>query len=294
MKLQKKYRYNYLLISAVVIFCTFLVIFLGFFSEDEIKNSPNRFNSNASFISFIFSALIFAPVFEEIIFRGFFTKNKLLKITSIVGLPLIILLFKNHSFLLVAAPYVALLVINFFKEQTISKHLLFLYSAFIFALAHYELAHFSHLITILPILSQFSLGLLLIWIVLNFNIKKAIIVHFIFNFLAIMPVFISLQFPDKVEKSLEYKSHKITWVASPALSTMKKFIKPNLYEFSAVNYTALDIYLSYDSKNKPNLRNSEMFVKYKLSIEKLNDEAVKLDSVTIKEIFLKAGLLIKS
>lgn len=36
-----------------------------------------------------------------------------------------------------------------------------------------------------------------------------------------------------------------------------------------------------------------MFVKYKLSIEKINDNAIKLDSITVKEMLLKAELLIK-
>lgn len=293
MNFLKKYKYNYLLISAILIFSTFLILFLGFFSEDEINEMPNRYNSNSGFLAFVFSALILAPLFEEIAFRGYFTKNKILKIASILAIPFFILLMKNYFILIIAIPYLVLLIINIINEKFINKHLLFIYSAVLFGAMHYKLEHFESVITILPILAQFSLGLLLVWVVVNFNIVKTIITHFIYNFLLLIPLFITLQFPNSEVENLEYKNHEITWKKTPAISGMKRFTTPNPYEVSSTNFTALDVYLSYDSDNKPNLRNAEMFVKYKLSIEKLNDEAKKLDSTTVKEILLEAELLIK-
>ncbi|WP_375241481.1 type II CAAX prenyl endopeptidase Rce1 family protein [Lacinutrix sp.] len=294
MNFLKKYKYNYLLISAVVIFCTFLILFFGFFYEEEINEIPSRYDSNLGFLPFVFLALIFAPLFEEIAFRGYFTKHKVLKIASILVIPFFILLMKNYFILIIALPYLVLLIINIInKKLLINEQFLFIYSAILFGAMHYKLEHLESVITILPILVQFSLGLLLGWVVLNFNIIKSIIVHCIYNLIFLLPVFIGLQFPNNEVQSLNYNNHKITWEQTPIIGGLKTISIPNPQEVIVKNYTPFDVYKLYDFDNKPNLRNAEMFVKYKLSIEKINDNAIKLDSITVKEMLLKAELLIK-
>lgn len=292
MKLLNKYQHNYLLISAVIIYCAFIIVLFAGFSLDEISKNPSRLNSNLGFLPLIFSALILAPIFEEIAFRGFFTKNRTIQIVSIAGVPIFILLIKNYYVLIIAIPYVLLLLISIFKENLINKHVVFVFSAVVFALVHYKLEHFNNIITVIPILTQFALGLLLVWLVLNFNLKKAIIIHFANNFLLLVPLFISLQFPNQEVKTVQFNNYQLTWSKIPVLSGMKTFSKPNPFEISTTNTTPLDIYLVFDRENKPNLRNLEMFNKYKLSIKKLNKNAIKLDSTTVKNIMLEAELLI--
>lgn len=288
----KKYKYNYLLITAVIGYCAYLLIYFGWFSLNEISEAPNRFNPNLGFLPLVFSALIFAPVIEELAFRGFYTKNRILQIISIIGIPLLLLLIKNYFVLIIAIPYLILLIINLYKKNYSNKHILFVYSAVVFALAHYKLEHFNNIITVIPIIGQFAVGLLLLWVVLNFNIKKSILLHFVFNLLLMLPAFISLQYPNKEVKTLEYNNYQLTWEKTPVLSGMRIFSKPNPYAVSVTNFTPLDVYLSYDRDNKPKLRNSELFNKYKLSIKKTNEDTIKLDSIIVKDILIKAELLI--
>lgn len=243
-------------------------------------------------MSILFSALILAPVIEEFIFRGFFTKNKGLKIISIIGIPAIILIMQNYYILIIGIPYVILLLIDLYKVNAVNKNILFVFGTLVFALAHYQLEHFQNLITIIPIIGQFAIGLLLIWIVINFSIKKAIITHFLFNLLLLSPMFFELQFPNLDTHELEHNNYKILWQKTPILKGMRIFSKPHPFEVNATNFTPLDVYLSYDVDNKPNLRNAEMFNKYKISIKKTNETAVKLDSTLVKAILLKAELLI--
>ncbi len=294
MKLLNKYKENYLLIGAVISYCTFLIIYFGFFSIEDIFNNPNRLDGTTNFKLFILSALLLAPILEEIVFRGYFTNNKILKLFTIIGLPIFVLSVDKY-YLIFTIPYIIVLILLLFYKDKINKHILFISSALVFSVVHYKPEDFGNIITILPILTQFALGLLLIWVVVNFNLRTSILVHFTYNFIVLLPLFFVLQFPDIEQKSIEFNEYKISWQKTPVFSGEFTLLsRPNAYQVNASSIIPLTLYKAYASSKKPNLKDSELFSKYKINIQKLNDSAKELDSTLVKSLLIKANLIIET
>jgi|TARA_B110000093_G_C12934039_1_gene394899 membrane protease YdiL (CAAX protease family) len=288
----KKYKQNYLLIGAVILYSTFFIIYFSFFSIEEISNKPNRLSNVTDFKAFILLALIIAPILEEFIFRSYFTKNKILKLITIISLPVFVLLIGKQYLMFVVIPYTIILIIDLFKIYKIHKYIIFIGSALLFSMAHYKLSAFESGITALPILAQFSIGLLLIWVVLNFNLKTAIFVHFTYNLTIILPIFIYIQFPNIESKSLVLDEYRISWQKTPVFGGQTLLSRPNSYQVYAVNISPSELYKMYNSSDKIKLINTELFSKYKISIEKINDSDKILDSVIVKSLLLKSNLIL--
>lgn len=97
---------NYLLyIGAGILSCTSIIyLFLTSNYPHLIKSSSKIGNFENVFLILI-STLIIAPIFEEIIFRGIFTKKKIYNFCFYLGSVLMILLTKNYYLIVLLILY---------------------------------------------------------------------------------------------------------------------------------------------------------------------------------------------
>lgn len=290
MRRLNSYKENYLLYYALVGFSTFIITYFIFSRSNSFYENPTRLDGFTNFKIFVLSALFFAPFIEEIIFRGFFTKNKLLKFISVVGIPVFAFSI-NKFYLIISIIYVVIIALILIKKRPSNIKMIYFGNALIFSLVHYKIDDFSNFITILPITAHFSIGLFLIWIVVNFNIKISIISHFVLNFVMILPYLIYLQFPDTEKYSKEIYGYKITWQKVAVFNKLTKISKPTNYEVYANNLTPIELYRVYSPQVDNRIKDSKLFLKYNISIAKLNNSNKKLDSLLVKKLLLKTNLI---
>ncbi len=244
---------NYLLFTGVILFiCAFISYSLiENYTPEKLPASEKFGDFENVFIIFIF-AVIIAPLIEEIVFRGFFLQNKIYEWLFYVG---------SISFILITEAYytiIILLIIGLlsfvFKVKKNLKIIYFL-NALLFALIHYKFTHFTNIYSIVPMFFQFSGGLILIWIVINYNLFKSMLLHFCINFFAIGSLLIALKFPDDVrtysikDKDVVIIYNKIPLQNDKSITISKGNLEANNFtirslaknlKISAINYSIND------------------------------------------------------
>lgn len=275
----KKYKSNWILSTSIFLFLLFCLLMM-LFRQEDFNNS--RMTIKVSFFVFSFFAVIIAPIFEEIIFRGIFTTNNYLKKTSIVFSVFIglILFYINYNiastiFLL------TLILLNFYiyKNTNLTfyqEYLLVISNAFLFGFVHYKISDFESINNSIFVLSQISIGFLLIWITKNFGLVKSMIVHSLFNFSLVLLTFFSIQFVDTKTYSKENKNVIIKWNQIPFLSSNKGSIENQEAKIVIKN---LDISTAINLTNKSSsLRSNIPFLKYNITIiskhKKITDKEI--------------------
>lgn len=279
-KLTAKYQHNKLLFSGIVFFIIGSV--LGIILEDENVSSRMVFFDN--FILNFVLAVLAMPVLEELIFRGLFYKKKY-KILFYLGSLLFIILSKNYYLivLLLLAAYLLEMKITLFRESSNLLLIAVLVTA-IFALIHYQISDFNALSTSVFVLSQFGLGLILIWIVLNFSLKKAIITHALYNFILLLPVFIFLEFPSSEPKHIIDNGYELTYkqiaVSEKEMSFEWKDSLPKASNMSMEDFYEIVCNDSFvETKKVP--------VKYSFEIEKKDKNAPEFDCKILNNLIRK-------
>lgn len=182
----------------------FLIFILGYVSQfalDFVNYSPedhllNRQIEEVGLLFTFISVTIFAPIFEEIIFRGYFTRSKVVYIFSSVLLA--IYLFFIAGYLLAIFILLLLLIIFFipekYKENIISKcivKLIYVISILFFGYIH--IGNFANLnenfiINFIIILPQACIGFILLYIRLVNGLRFSIVFHSIYNFILFIPL----------------------------------------------------------------------------------------------------------
>lgn len=283
-----KKKYNYLLVGT---FSSYVILTLLLFvlPNDYLINSSGTGANNNLFL-FILGSIILAPLVEEIVFRGYFTNNRIFKIISIISLPLYVALSKNYYVLFFVIPYTIMLVFDFYKKNKINKHVIILTNIIIFAIYHYELIDFAQLGTIFPILSQIGGGFFLLWLIINYNIKTSIFFHFLKNISLILPLIFIIQFPDMNIKTLETEQFKITWQKVPSFKVNSNLTFLNRHELEAKNFTPLS--LINNKITKDNYIEIIPFQKYNISIKIIDNNKTINDEELIK-ILLESELILK-
>lgn len=181
------------------------------FSYDENHQINSREVLNTKFELFVILSIFIAPLLEEFVFRGFFSKKKLIKIFSLISTPLFILYFVENPISYYVLPfYLISCIFYFFKSSKLIINLIYLLNAFLFSIVHYKIADFSKFSTSTPFLIQFSSGLILVWIVINYSLMKAILFHFLWNFILVGLLFISIQFVESDVKKFEEGHYTIS------------------------------------------------------------------------------------
>lgn len=267
----KKYKSNWILITSILLFLFFCAMIMLCYHED-ISNS--RMTIKISFFVFSFFAVILAPIFEEIIFRGAFTTNNYLRKASIVLSVLIglILFYSNYNIALTLF-LLLIILLNFYlyknKSSTFNQqYLLVVSNAFLFGFVHYKISDFGSINSSIFVLSQISIGFLLIWITKNFGIVKSMMVHSLFNFSIVFITFMSIQFVDSKIYTKENENVIIKWNQNPFLSSNKGSFENQDTKIEIKN---LNIQTAIDLTNKnPNINSNIPFAKYDITITSKN------------------------
>lgn len=170
----KNKKENWILFVAPCLYITGILLTVTLKVETETKINLSR----------IITAIILAPFIEEFTFRSFFIKK--FRIISILLLLFTIAFFKNHIF------NISLLIIllTFIVAQCYNKknwHLkvIIIINSLLFSTVHLSLNEVFDHNYLGALLTRFSLGLFLIYIVLNFNIWKTILLHLVINFIMV-------------------------------------------------------------------------------------------------------------
>jgi membrane protease YdiL (CAAX protease family) len=281
------YKHNHLLIFGAALLCcttlVFLVISLCF--EDKIKNL-SKLDTFSNFKSFVFSALLIAPIIEEFVFRGYFTQKKVMIFISLIGSIIYVVITENYYLLSLIS---LLIILHFFKSK---KDYFYILSCLFFSVVHYKLKDFGSFFTILPMFFQFSLGAILIWVVINFGILKSIIFHFIYNLIIVIIISFPLLFPNKEIKSKQYIGYKIEWQKVSIFKNNTSIIKPNDYTVIAHNITINDFYKTFrGEKDKILININEKFYKFRFNVQRVDSTSNELNSETIKTILKQIKLI---
>jgi membrane protease YdiL (CAAX protease family) len=221
----KNKKENWILLTGGINFSLAIVLYLIF---EEPNHEVSRAFSQLSLWFFVFVAIIVAPVLEEFAFRGFFSKNRKLQFLAL-GLLLVFVLSsisKTYTFL----PLIVMLV-AFFSSRKAKNRIAFIAlvisNATLFALYHYTLNDLLSLHTFFYPLFHFTIGLVLVWIVINFSLGKAIIAHSLWNSVNIAILFLVIQTPSDQVLTYTNTNGVIKW------QKVKRFFNE---ESSVVNF----------------------------------------------------------
>lgn len=208
------YKKKWLLKTAGLSACLFLILYL-FIDQDHLADNFYNF-SQLPIWSFILGVVFLAPIIEEVFFRGFFSNKKYLKIISLIGLPLLLIIEAFNTVTVgLFIIFIILILLHFKKATDQIFNLVIILNALLFSLSHFPLNNFYNIFTNYYILLYFSVGLFLIWIILNYGILKSILFHLIWNFIVVASLMFSLQFPNSDLQHFENEFIKVKWNAVP-------------------------------------------------------------------------------
>ncbi len=205
----EKYKERKLIIYGTGIFiCSYIFAFLySFFANTETSGSEN----GIVLLPLIYGVLI-APVIEELIFRGIYTKKNIFLWFYIIGVTSYILLLKAYIGIPVFLIHLWILISQK-KEENKYVSLGYFLNAFLFFVMHINLSEDIGVITLLQTSIRLGIGLILIWLVLNFNLLVSIIVHSLHNFIVFLIQFIAVSSMSDMDitKTVDINSHRLEW-----------------------------------------------------------------------------------
>lgn len=191
MSFLKTQKHNWALRTGIVIKTIPILILLIWafcFSEQllEYTKTENKyyFGSKSSFIiETIFFMVIAGPIYEELIMDGAFLKNKFLKCLSYVGLIGFVLYFNFsiYSGIMLVLFYIFSYIYHKKKDGNTIQNLRIVTNAVLFSVLHLNLYGDWDYTTLISFLSRCGGHLISLWLVLNYKLIHAIILHAIWN-----------------------------------------------------------------------------------------------------------------
>lgn len=285
-KINNKYSDSILLLSGVI----FLIIAGLLIVLNESYFATLAVNTESlSFLWLGLGAVFIAPFIEGFIFRGYFTRSKVLKSVQFIGIFAYMVIVNSFEFSIAAVLYLLILVLRDTYKIKINRNVVYFGNAFLFAFAQFQSYDSNNFFSLIPMIFQFSIGLILIWVTLNFNLIKSIAVHCGYCFLIVLIIFLTLQFPNKTMNKVSSENYEIEWQKTPIWNTSGVKINLSKDSLSTENYSIAEILKMYELKsvqvNKDNL-----LYNFKIKIYKTNQAAAPLDSTRIKNILITANL----
>ncbi|MGM0634712.1 MAG: CPBP family intramembrane glutamic endopeptidase [Bacteroidota bacterium] len=292
----KNKSYNSILLTGmftvlVSILCLLIASVLGFSTEIQ-----PRFGK-MSFLMYALLAVILAPLFEEISFRGWFLRQRKYRIVSYVLFAVLCFaLFYSVSWMAFAIVISAGLLI-FWREKGKLLLPVIIGNSLIFSLFHFPSVQNIEIYHVFSFLSRFGMGLILCWTVINFSIKKSILVHFAFNATLIAFLFLGIQVVDTSQKKVEVGSVELRYQAKPYFYSNKtkfhteedRFHYENMKSDLIVHFTLFELELP--EKIADEVTPVSHFSKYDIELifKPTEDEAAKkIDAIMALK---KAGII---
>lgn len=175
---------NWLLHCAGILILLTACVFIFVVDIDYLVDNGSRSEimDDISPIGLLIFGVVVAPVFEELAFRGYLTNNKTNLKVSILFLPLyIIAAGYNPVSLILMIVFDGLFVVNLKKDKRLVKDWMIVVNSLLFSLVHYKVSDFSDISLMAPMLFQFTIALVLSWIVINYSLTRSMIVHALWN-----------------------------------------------------------------------------------------------------------------
>lgn len=288
----EKTKDNLLIKVGVTLFSCTSLLFLYFYSDLEKLDVTPEIQKIKSFSLLVILTLIIAPILEELTFRSVFAKFKFSFLLSTICIMGYILVTKNHYLLILLFLFIILFVMQKLGKMNVNRFFLYISNSIIFSLVHYKTNDFNNFITIIPMFFQLSVGLILIWITLNYGLIKSVLFHFFYNFIFILVLFYTLQFPNITSHSIEYNEILLTWNKTPILNAEgTKIIIPNEQEIE-VKSASISTFLKLKNIKDDRLSIKENhFLLFNIKIKCKSNNHKKLDEEDIIQLLTKADLV---
>ncbi|WP_165764558.1 CPBP family intramembrane glutamic endopeptidase [Flavobacterium cyanobacteriorum] len=263
--------------------CTAIVYGLLFYHYPNLVKATDKFGNLENIYLFLVSTLLIAPIVEELVFRGIFLGKKLFFPLFYMGSSFFCVVTENYYLLIFPVLFLLFRGVIFKNFLVVS-----ILNTTLFALVHYHVSDFTDLYSFVPVFFQFSLGLVLIWVTLNYGIKKSMVVHFILNFAFLLPLLLALQFPEKQfslfnRNSIEFKLEKTSVFGATAFYVSGSAVKA---ERVTINQF-MDFFPNYDFKVI--VPDSLRFYRYNFSLRDINNQ--KINTTDVRQILLESKLV---
>ncbi|MDN3709599.1 CPBP family intramembrane metalloprotease [Myroides ceti] len=246
----------------------------------------SRLNMETNFITLLFFSIIIAPVFEELAFRGYFTRSKKIQIPSLILLLVYVLISFNFINLILFLAILTFILLNNGKEN----NLIFFFSILLFGTIHYQVSDFTSLSAFYTILFQLGLGAILLWVVINFNLKRAVLLHALFNLVMLSFTYFSIMYKtDFSEKRIENDTIHVVWKKEFNLYPKNESLILTDNSFKAQNYTPLSLYKALQN-NKSSNKIKNLFIKEPLmnySIDFSLKDSLNVDNDELAKKYLQ-------
>lgn len=283
-KRKRIYTENNLLKAGIIIFFGSLIgnIILSYFNESEFSSSITRFN-DFTLIHFI-AAFTIAPVLEELIFRGIFTGKKIFKYVMYLGSLLYIILLQNYYLIPILAIFIVAFELN--RSKNIPYHIYYI-NAVLFGLMHYEFNDLKLLDTGIGIVMTSGMGLILIWMVLNFGLIYSILLHALNNFVAVAIIVLGNETADMNLKKVETQDFTMKYQRVSFFIKNGNMEVENNKSLKAENMSISNIHNALCSDEK---LDDLYFGKFNVSIERKSNSTKKLNCESFHQLLNKTDL----
>lgn len=286
---------NWLIITFSLFFSLGILGCIVLDMDEVLHNS--RSQESTSLFGTLFLAIIFAPVLEELSFRGLFLSKKIMPIISLTLISCFSL-FSYHNYYVLGV--FILFMVGFFIYKRYHFRFLFkiicILNALLFGFIHYKTEDFTSVEKGFLILFQISIGFLLIWVTLNFGLIRSMLVHATYNGVLLSFIVISVQFPDTKINNYEDENIKVEWQRVPYFESLNTNISTTSEKTEAYSTTINKLYImtgirNYDEDNEKIVQ-TEAYMKYNFKIY-LKENAINKDiNKATNQFFLKEKLIL--
>lgn len=257
---------NWMIVSGVLLLFTSLFVILYF--DVTLPYSKSRFESTGTFfVKFFIAPLLIAPVIEELLFRGFLSRSKVVNALFLL-LGVGALFFFNFHWVLVILillTYVVYLSYFYTKIEWLLDVAILL-SALVFGSVHYSAEELNFLQTLPFFLVQFSGGLILSWVIYTKNFLSGVISHAVWNLIIVGISLYGLQFVDTTTSKTAYGESSMVYKKVPIFYSSVSSYKIEDQELIAKNMTVFDVIKYMDERYLDTFNITTPYMKYDIHI----------------------------
>lgn len=257
---------NWMIVSGVLILLTSL--FFTLFFDLTLPYSKSRFETTGTFfVKFFIAPLLIAPVIEELLFRGFLSRSKVVRALFLILGVGALFYFNFHWFLviLILLTYVVYLSYYYTKIEWLLDVAILL-SAFVFGSVHYSAEELIFLQTLPFFLVQFSGGLILGWIIYTKNFLTGVITHAFWNLIIVGISLYGLQFVDTTASKTAYGESSMVYEKVPIFHSSVSSFKIEDQELIVKNMTVFDVVKYMDERYLDTFNITTPYMKYDIHI----------------------------
>jgi membrane protease YdiL (CAAX protease family) len=283
---KKTYRENYLLKMGMPLFICFtlLAIILDHFKITDASSRETRFNDVNNVIVIILGGVLFAPVSEELFFRGVFTGKKYLKYISYFGMAFLVVM--QQSYFLIPLLILFIILFELKPENNFQKYSYFV-NALLFSLMHYKFYDLFNVSSYSSIIGTAGLALVLIWLVRNVGLWSSILGHFLINGILISTAIIGYETSDKTLKKVETNDFVMTYQYVSLFESSEQIEFSHNKEIKTYNTSIFKVNKLLCSKTE---LEDLYFGKFNITIKRKQNSTKKLDCQTFHELLKKSNI----